>query len=99
MIEHLQGMKANDEEINEVETDEWYMRRMNAGLAHLQDICYCLAWLIMEDDGVSFVYLLVPLLCRLADVSLRCFLFNRHKRMRECFLIVKDDRSRKYLPF
>lgn len=46
-------MKANNEEITEVETDEWYMRRMNTGLAHLQDICYCLAWLIMEDDGVS----------------------------------------------
>jgi hypothetical protein len=46
-------MKANDEEITEIETDEWYMRRMNAGLAFLQDICYCLAWLIMEDDGVS----------------------------------------------
>ena len=49
----LQGMQANNEEITEVETDEWYMRRMNAGLAFLQDICYCLAWLIMEDDGVS----------------------------------------------
>ncbi|KAJ9097641.1 hypothetical protein QFC21_004677 [Naganishia friedmannii] len=48
-----QGMKANNEEITEVETDEWYMRRMNAGLAHLQDICYCLAWLIMEDDGAQ----------------------------------------------
>jgi hypothetical protein len=48
-------MKANNEEITEVETDEWYMRRMNAGLAHLQDICYCLAWLIMEDDGVSLL--------------------------------------------
>lgn len=49
----LQGMQANNEEITEVETDEWYMRRMNAGLAFLQDICYCLAWLIMEDDGVN----------------------------------------------
>lgn len=46
-------MKANNEEITEIETDEWYLRRMNAGLAFLQDICYCLAWLIMEDDGVS----------------------------------------------
>lgn len=49
----IQVMQANNEEITEIETDEWYMRRMNAGLAHLQDICYCLAWLIMEDDGVS----------------------------------------------
>lgn len=46
-------MKASNEEITEIETDEWYLRRMNAGLAFLQDICYCLAWLIMEDDGVS----------------------------------------------
>ena len=55
-------MKANNEEITEIETDEWYLRRMNAGLAFLQDICYCLAWLIMEDDGVSVMATAVAIL-------------------------------------
>lgn len=46
-------MEQEGEEITEEETDDWYLRRMNAGLAHLQNIDYVLAWVLMEDDGVS----------------------------------------------
>jgi hypothetical protein len=85
-------MKANDEEITEIETDEWYMRRMNAGLAFLQDICYCLAWLIMEDDGVSASAARIGIL--LTD-----FTSYRLKRTRECFWTGAVERSRTSLPF
>lgn len=46
-------MEANGEQVTEVELDDWYLRRINAGLAQLQNADYCLAWMAMEDDGVS----------------------------------------------
>jgi beta-catenin-like protein 1 len=46
-------MEANQEEITEVEEYEWYLRRMDAGLSSLQNADYILAWVCMEDDGVS----------------------------------------------
>ncbi len=46
-------MEANEEEITEVEEYEWYLRRMDAGLSSLQNADYVLAWVCMEDDGVS----------------------------------------------
>jgi hypothetical protein len=85
-------MKANDEKITEIETDEWYMRRMNAGLAFLQDICYCLAWLIMEDDGVS------PNTVR-NGIMLTFFTSYRLKPMRGCCWIGAVGLSRTSLPF
>ena len=31
----------------------WYLRRLEAGLFTLQTVGYILAWVAMEDDGVS----------------------------------------------
>ncbi|OWZ70372.1 beta-catenin-like protein 1 [Cryptococcus neoformans] len=44
-------MQANEEEITDVEETEWYLRKMDAGLASLQNADYVLAWVCMEDDG------------------------------------------------
>lgn len=46
-------MEANKEEITDIEETEWYLRRMDAGLSSLQNADYVLAWVAMEDDGVS----------------------------------------------
>jgi beta-catenin-like protein 1 len=46
-------MLENGEEITDEEKDDWYLRKLNAGLSHLQNIDYVLAWVVMEDDGVS----------------------------------------------
>ena len=48
-----QVMEANQEEIGDDEEAEWYIRRMDAGLSSLQNADYILAWMCMEDDGVS----------------------------------------------
>jgi len=50
----MQIMQENGEEITDEEKDDWYLRKLNAGLSHLQNIDYVLAWVVMEDDGVSF---------------------------------------------
>lgn len=36
--------------------DLWYLRRLEGGLFTLQTVDYILAWLAMEDDGVSLQY-------------------------------------------
>ena len=41
------------EEIGDVEEDRWYLRRLDGGLFQLQTVDYILAWVAMEDDGVS----------------------------------------------
>jgi beta-catenin-like protein 1 len=46
-------MLENKEEVTEEEEDDWYLRRIEAGLAALQTADYVLAWVCMEDDGVS----------------------------------------------
>lgn len=46
-------MLDNDEEITDIETDEWYLRRLSSGLHQLQNADTVLAWLCMEYDGVS----------------------------------------------
>ncbi len=33
--------------------DFWYLRRLDGGLFTLQTVDYILAWIVMEDDGVS----------------------------------------------
>lgn len=48
-----QELIANGEEIGEAETEGWYLRRLDAGLFTLQGVDYILAWVCMEDDGVS----------------------------------------------
>lgn len=35
------------------EEDAWYLRRLDGGLYTLQMVDYILAWVMMEDDGVS----------------------------------------------
>jgi beta-catenin-like protein 1 len=39
------------------EEDAWYLRRLDGGLYTLQTVDYILAWIVMEDDGVSIVHL------------------------------------------
>ena len=39
------------------EEDAWYLRRLDGGLYTLQTVDYILAWIVMEDDGVSGVHL------------------------------------------
>jgi len=51
--EHLeQELEKEGEDISE-EEDTWYLRRLNGGLFVLQTVDYILAWITMEDDGVS----------------------------------------------
>lgn len=51
-------MEENEEPVTDEDEDEWYLRRVEAGLAALQTADYVLAWVCMEDDGVSFNLLL-----------------------------------------
>jgi hypothetical protein len=37
------------------EEDKWYLRRLDNGLFTLQNVDYVLAWIAMEDDGVSIM--------------------------------------------
>jgi beta-catenin-like protein 1 len=46
-------MANQGEEATEDDEAEWYLRRMDAGLSSLQNADYVLAWVCMEDDGVS----------------------------------------------
>lgn len=47
-------LKIDDEDLDE---EEWestaYIRRLDGGMFTLQLVDYCLAWLIMEDDGIQ----------------------------------------------
>jgi beta-catenin-like protein 1 len=45
-------------EVGSEEEDAWYLRRLDGGLYTLQTVDYILAWIIMEDDGVSAILLL-----------------------------------------
>lgn len=51
----MQELLADGQEIDVVEEDVWYLRRLDAGLFTLQNVDYILAWVSMEDDGVSDV--------------------------------------------
>lgn len=48
-----QDLEESGEEIDDDRDDEWYLTRLDAGLSALQSIDYVLAWVCMEDDGVS----------------------------------------------
>lgn len=43
---------AEGEQVD-TEEDAWYLRRLDGGLFTLQNVDYILAWVSMEDDGVS----------------------------------------------
>ena len=49
-------LEANEEVGNE-EEEAWYLRRLDGGLYTLQTVDYILAWIVMEDDGVSTIHL------------------------------------------
>jgi beta-catenin-like protein 1 len=49
-----QVMAINEEEVSDEDELEWYSRRLDAGLSSLQNADYVLAWVCMEEDGVSF---------------------------------------------
>lgn len=46
-------MVAEGETPGEGEEALWYLQRLDGGLFTLQTVDYILAWLSMEDDGVS----------------------------------------------
>jgi hypothetical protein len=46
-------MTDSGETSTEEDQDLWYLRRLDGGLFTLQTVDYILAWIIMEDDGVS----------------------------------------------
>ena len=46
-------MIAEGEKPGEGEEALWYLRRLDGGFFTLQTVDYILAWLTMEDDGVS----------------------------------------------
>jgi len=48
-------MAANEEEATDEDELEWYSRRLDAGLSSLQNADYVLAWVCMEEDGVSLL--------------------------------------------
>ena len=51
----FQERLAEGESVDPEEEDAWYMRRLDAGLFTLQNVDYILAWVSMEDDGVSTI--------------------------------------------
>jgi beta-catenin-like protein 1 len=48
-----QEMLAGGGEIEPEDEDLFYLRRLEGGLFTLQTVDYILAWVVMEDDGVS----------------------------------------------
>jgi beta-catenin-like protein 1 len=46
-----------DEGVGKEEENAWYLQRLDGGLYTLQTVDYILAWIVMEDDGVSIVHL------------------------------------------
>jgi len=48
-------MITEGEKPGEDEEALWYLRRLDGGLFTLQTVDYILAWLTMEDDGVSHI--------------------------------------------
>ena len=46
-----------NEGVRNEEEEAWYLRRLDGGLYTLQTVDYILAWIVMEDDGVSIVHL------------------------------------------
>ena len=60
-------MEGDGDDVEEME-DLWYIRRLDNGLFTLQTVDYILAWIAMEDDGVSVACMLTCLaLMRNAD--------------------------------
>jgi len=50
---NAQEILAGGGEIEPEDEDLFYLRRLDGGLFTLQTVDYILAWIVMEDDGVS----------------------------------------------
>lgn len=50
---NTQETLADGGEIESEDEDMFYLRRLEGGLFTLQTVDYILAWVVMEDDGVS----------------------------------------------
>ena len=48
-----QELEDEGEQVDSEMEDLWYLRRLEGGLFTLQTVDYILAWVTMEDDGVS----------------------------------------------
>jgi beta-catenin-like protein 1 len=48
-----QELIEGGEAVTPEEEDAWYLQRLDNGLFTLQNVDYILAWIAMEDDGVS----------------------------------------------
>lgn len=49
----MQETLAEGGKIESEDEDLFYLRRLDGGLFTLQTVDYILAWVVMEDDGVS----------------------------------------------
>lgn len=67
---------AEGEEVDGEMEDLWYLRRLEGGLFTLQTVDYILAWIAMEDDGVSVTYIVISTwltkCCRFAHTCSKC---------------------------
>lgn len=45
-----------DEGLTPEAEEAFYIRRLDGGLFTLQTVDYIMGWLIMEDDGVSLIF-------------------------------------------
>lgn len=57
----IQDLISDGETITSDEEDLWYLRRLDGGLFTLQTVDYILAWIVMDDDGVCYSYLIPPI--------------------------------------
>lgn len=53
---NTQETLADGGEIESEDEDMFYLRRLEGGLFTLQTVDYILAWVVMEDDGVSNIF-------------------------------------------
>lgn len=66
--------------------DGFYNRRLDGGLFTLQTVDYILAWLMMEDDGVSSLRILFP-------AQVHCFHPPTHTDSKPCIADIESQRS------
>lgn len=53
---NTQETLADGGKIESEDEDMFYLRRLEGGLFTLQTVDYILAWVVMEDDGVSNIF-------------------------------------------
>ncbi len=76
LVSNFRGWQASPDDNDDMDEDSLYLRRLSGGLYTLQIVDYILAWIVMEDDGVS----VQPLPKNwLSDPKL---LYNRFEHMR-----------------